>query len=68
MLSCSGAPAAEIIKIKPGWVLIQLDGETVSIGQHLNVVDTRGGQRVGLIRVSRIEGLKDVINVQRDLS
>lgn len=53
----------EIIKVRPGFVLIQLDGEKVSKGELLRVFDSNGKEK-SFIRVTSFNQTKAVARIE----
>src|ERR1700733_10458738 len=60
---CFAADALEIIKIKGNRFLIRLDGQTVSVGEQLDVLDSRGNKR-GVVEITKFNETKAIAKVK----
>jgi uncharacterized protein YxjI len=60
---CSPTNALEIIKIKGNRALIRLDGEKVSVGEPLDVIDANG-RKVSVIRITSFNDTKALSKIE----
>jgi hypothetical protein len=63
LLFCSAADALEIIKVKGNKVLLRLDGEKVSVGEQLEIIDANGRKK-GIVEVTNVSTTKAVAKVE----